>query len=95
MNYPELRLRNFLCDKYTVIAKHTDAVANTQFPGEFLEFYAHSGKICMEWRADFHDFRDFKLFSSPDHPQLIRDSPRKPLTLPCSPLVPVQHRRER
>ena len=67
MNYPELRLRNFLCHEYTVIAKYTDAVANTQYSGEFPEFYRTSGKICVERRADLYNFRGFKLFSSSHH----------------------------
>ena len=95
MNYPELRLRNFLCHKYTVIAKHTNAVANTQNPGEFPELYGTSRKICMERRADLYNFRGFKLFSSPRHPQLTRNSPRKPPISSCSPHAPVQHRRQR
>ena len=47
MNYLELGLRNFLRHNYPVIAKHTDAVANTQCLGEFPEFYVPSGKIRM------------------------------------------------
>jgi len=42
-----LRLRDFLRYKYSVIAKHTDAVANFQYLGQFPEFYALSGKIYM------------------------------------------------
>ena len=47
MNYLELRLRTFFRHKYSVIAKHTDAIANTQYLGEFPEFYTLSGKIYM------------------------------------------------
>lgn len=47
MNYLELRLRNLFRHKYSVIAKHTDAVANPQYLGEFFEFYTLLAKICM------------------------------------------------
>ena len=47
MNFLELRLRNFLRHNYSVIAKHTDAVANTQSLDEFPEFYGFPGKIYM------------------------------------------------
>ena len=47
MNFLELRLRNFLRYNYSVIAKHTDAVANTQCLDEFRECYGLPGKIHM------------------------------------------------
>lgn len=43
MNELELRLRNFLRNKHSIIAKHTNAVANTQCLGELVEFYSFPG----------------------------------------------------
>ncbi len=47
MDQLELRLRDFLCHNHAVIAKHSNAVANTQYPDEFLEFHALLAEIYL------------------------------------------------
>ena len=47
MDQLELRLRDFLCYKHSVIAKHSNAVANIQCFREFLEFYVLSAEIYL------------------------------------------------
>jgi len=63
-----LRLRDLFRYKYSIVAKHPDAVANIQYSDEFLEFYAHSGKVNLYGMAGAHDSTNFKSIFSSGHP---------------------------
>jgi hypothetical protein len=47
MDQLELRLRDFLCHNHSVIAKQSNAVANTQHLDKFLEVHAPLAKIYL------------------------------------------------
>lgn len=59
-----MRLRDFLCYKHSVIAKHSNAVANIQCLHEFLEFYVLSAEIYLYRMADLRRLPTFNLIVS-------------------------------